>query len=81
MIVETRSFYRGKQKSTGLEILIFGMREATQMKGGLPFTTTLFIATDVDGEIVQAYADDVQLNWRYDTEQDEWKDLNLKLDE
>lgn len=73
MIVETRSFYRGKQKSTGLEVIVFGMHT-------LPAGDIVFIGADIEGHAIRIPLDDFQLNWRYDAEHDRWQDLDLAVE-
>lgn len=70
MIVEMRSLYRGEQKSTGLEILIFGMVS-------LPMGSVEFVASDIDGEVVVVPAADVRLNWRWNPKTRDWDDVDM----
>ncbi len=74
MICEMRQFYRGQQKTTGLEILIFA---ATFEPGQTPKV----MATDIDGEVIWIPYDDVKLNWRWNRNTNEWDDLDPPLTE
>lgn len=68
MIVELRSLYRGQDTASGLEILIWGMYSGQ--------TQVVFLATEIDGNVIEIPRNRVRLNWRWNGKTGDWDDLD-----
>ncbi len=71
-MIETTKFYRARQRSSGLEILVFAFSKDGQV-------WTLH-GCDVEGLAVSVPYSDVIFNWSYDAKKDDWVDMNLPDD-
>lgn len=73
MMLEPREMFRARHKTSGLEVLVF------LILYDQPRDAIRFVCADPDGDLLNVAPGELQMNWRYNPQKDEWGDVDLAI--